>query len=497
MSFSFSRRALLAGFAATSGAVSVAANGSSAWAAQSVPGVNFVTQHQGRFNGQQVRYAAQVTEIVTPAADNQPSARFVTTAYVAQPQDTARPVVFFFNGGPIVASSYLHIGGFGPKRYDPPRDVNADVPEPYALVENADSLLDVADLVFIDPPETGFSRIVNEVDRLAAFSDRADSHMTAAFVEAWLATNGRQSSPVYLAGESYGTLRAAMTAGLLSQTRPLDGVILLGQALNMIETSQRRANIVSYAVNLPALTAIAAFHQRIPGHDDIQARIEDAWTFGMTDYLAALQQGNALPEAERQAIARRLEALTGVSAAYYLEHRLLISKMDFCNELLRDEGRIIGIYDARYSGPAPTAGQRRTDPYDKVNALVPMLLARHMTNNLGVTLPMSDYRGYAPPPGPGGWAYQPTSGAGGPFDDFDYDQGIAQAMAANPRFRLMVGTGIFDTTTTLGAARYLVAQARYDRQRVVLKEYEGGHMTYSNPDARTAMARDLRAFVSA
>lgn len=496
MAFSLSRRSVLTGLAVSSGASAALANEGAAKAPTGTASspVGFTTRHEGRFNGRRVPYVARVAETLTPAADKRPAARFVTTAYVAEPNDPARPVIFFFNGGPIVASSYLHIGGFGPKRYDPPRDVAAAVPEPYALIDNADSLLDVADLVFVDPPETGFSRLVDEGERIAAYSDQADSRMTAGFIEAWLNAAGREASPRYVAGESYGTLRAAMTAGLLSQTRPLDGVILLGQALNMIETSQRRSNIVSYAINLAALTAIAAFHGRIPGSADMRARIEESWTFGMTDYLAALQQGNALAETERQAVAKRLEVLTGVSATYYLAHRLIISKAEFCDELLRDQGLILAMYDARYSGRAPQPGQRSEDPYNKVNAMIPPLLAAHMTDNLGVTLPMADYRASAPRPG--AWAYQPTSGAGGPFDDYDYDQGIAKAMAANPRFRLMLGTGVFDTTTTLGTARYLAAQATYPRDRIVLKEYEGGHMAYSNPDARTAMARDLRAFIA-
>ena len=493
MSFAPSRRSLLAGLALSAG-VAPAAIAQETTRPEATGPIRFVSRHQGRFNGRALNYTATVEETLVASAERRPAARFVTTAYVAEPVDATRPVLFFFNGGPIVASSYLHMGGFGPKRYDPPRDVTEDVPEPYALLDNADSLLDVADLVFIDPPETGFSRLVDEADRKAAYSDGADSRMTAGFIEAWLTAAGRAGSPRYLVGESYGTLRAALTAGLLSESLPLDGVALMGQALNMIETSQRRGNIVSYAVNLPALTAIAAFHKRIPGSEDLKARIEESWTFAMTDYLSALRRGNQLTAAERRATAERLQSLTGISADYYLANRLVITKMDFCVELLKDQGLILGMYDARYSGPAPRAGERPSDPYNKVNAMVAPLLARHMTENLGVRLSMSDYRGSAPRPGP--WGYEPTEGAGGPFDDYFYDRGVERAMAANPRFRLMLGTGVFDTTTTIGAARYLADQAAYPRERIVLKEYEGGHMTYSNPDARTAMAQDLRAFIA-
>ena len=412
---------------------------------------------------------------------------------MAQPVNPARPVVFMFNGGPIVASSYLHIGAFGPVRYDPPANVDADVPVPYVLQHNNDSLLDVADLVFIDPPETGFSRLRNPDDSVKAFSDEADSAMTTAFIRQWLKDNGRENSPKYLVGESYGTLRAAMVAEQLSADMPLSGVVLLGQALNMVETTQRRGNILSYAVNLPTLTAIAAYHGLIPNSQDIKARIEEAWTFAMGDYLETLRVGNNLSDHERHRIAVRLETLTGVPMKYYLANNLVISKMAFTRELMKDKGMIVGVYDGRYKGPALIDGQPAPDPYDKVNAMVAPLLAQHLGTNLGVTLDMDDYRAAAPRVA--AWRYRPTGGAGGPFDDYDYDRGIARAMAARDDFRLFVGTGTYDTTTTLGAARYLVKQATYPRERIEMHEYEGGHMAYSNPLARTQMANDLRAFI--
>lgn len=484
----------MSGVAAAGVASTAVAAGRQAGGEAGTP-IRFVSHHRGVFNGRAIEYSAAVEETLTPAVEGAPACRIVTTAYVRQPVDPRRPVIFLFNGGPISASSYLHIGGFGPKRYDPPTDVTADIPTPYALADNAESVLDVADIVFFDPAETGFSRVIDPSQRQAAYSDDGDSRIASAFVETWLRDKGREASPRYVLGESYGTLRAAMMAGHLSETRPLDGVMLMGQALNMIETSQRSRNIVSYATNLPALTAIAAFHGRIEtGGLPVSALVDEAWAFGMGDYLDALRQGNDLPTAQRQAIARRLTQLTGIPSAYYLEHRLIITKEDFCVELLRDQGRILGVYDARYSGSAPKAGERAADPYGKVNAMIGPLLRRHMTETLGVTLPMDDYRGAAPRIG--AWGYKPSAGAGGPFDDYHYDGGIERAMAARPDFRLLIGTGIYDTTTTLGPARYLVAQAAYPAERVTLREYDGGHMAYSNPEARRAMAADIRAFVA-
>lgn len=483
MTLSLNRRAILSGMAVGSAALPMAAS------AATLTDADFQRDHVGRFNGHSIPYRAAMRHMDVFADADMPSARFVYTAYVRQPVETSRPVIFLFNGGPIVASTYLHVGAFGPVRYDPPKDVTAPIAVPHALLPNDDSLLDVADLVFIDPPETGFSRLHNPADAARASSDTVDSALTAAFIRQWVASERRFDAPLYLVGESYGTLRAANVAGLLADDLPLSGVALLGQALNMVETTQRRANGLSYAVNLPALTAIAAYHGRIPGSDDIRARIEESWDFAMGDYVNALRRLNHLSDADRQAIARRLQDLSGISADYYLAHRLVIPKMTFTRELFRAEGLAVGVYDGRYRGPASDG-----DPYEKVNAMIPPLMAQHLRDNLGVTLDMADYRAAAPRVAP--WQYQPTGGAGGPFDDYDYDRGIARAMQAKADFRLLIGTGIYDTTT-LGAARYLLAQATYPLQRVVMKEYEGGHMAYSNPDARTEMARDLRAFVTA
>jgi carboxypeptidase C (cathepsin A) len=460
--------------------------------------LRFVTDHEGTFNGQRVRYTATVDETVIRGDQVVPAVRFVTTAYVRQGGTNAarRPVVFLFNGGPSTSSAWLHMGGFGPRRISAPQDVAAQVPQPYQAVDNVHSLLDVADLVFIDPAETGFSRVLPGGDRSAVYTANGDAESVARFVETWLTANGREESPRYLIAESYGTIRAALMAGLLSERAPLDGVILFGQAVNIVETTQRVGNALSYATNLPTLAAIAAWHGRAQiGEGGIRSVVDDAWAFAMGDYLQALHRRADLSDAERLAIAERLEAFTGVGADYYMAHDLIISKVDFRKELLRSEGLVIGVYDARYTGPAPAAGQRSPDPFNKVAAMVPALLAEHFTRELGVTLSMADYRDSAP--GTDAWGWSPTGGMGGPFSDFDYAGQIRRAMKANPDFRMMIGTGRFDTTTTIGPARYVALQMEEAEGRITLQEYDGGHMAYTNEEALKAMSDDVRAFIAA
>lgn len=457
----------------------------------------FVTRHSGTFNGQKLKYVATVAETVLKDQDGVPTISFMTTAYVREgvKDQAARPVIFLFNGGPSSSSSWLHMGAFGPKRITVPQDVGAPVPTPYALQDNPYSVLDVADLVFVDPAETGFTRVAPGGKRADFYTAYGDAKSVAQFVEAWIQANGREASPKYVLGESYGTIRAALMAGELAKTMPLDGVVLMGQATNMIETSQRASNVVAYAANLPALAAIAAYHGRADmGGKSMSAFIDEAYAYGMGDYLSALTRGADLPQADREQVASRLEAMTGISADYYLAHRLMITKVDFVTELLKDKGLMLGTYDARYVGPAPKAGERAIDPFAKVGDMVAPLLAEHLAKNLKVTLPMSEYRALAPDTR--GWFYNPTSGAGGPFNDYDYPAMIGEAFAVNPKFRLMVGTGIYDLTTTVGPARYLAAQGYFPKDRVSQKTYEGGHMAYTNEPALKAFTSDVRAFVT-
>ncbi|GGB68498.1 S10 family peptidase [Glycocaulis alkaliphilus] len=458
-----------------------------------------ITHHEGVFNGEAVRYRALVEETVIPNADGNPAFSFVTTAYIGEDagERSARPVVFLFNGGPTVPASWLHMGAFGPRRILPPARPADPVNDPGAMADNPHTVLDVADLVFIDPPGTGFSRILDETSTPEIQSVPGDARAASDFVIAWLQAHDRMDAPVFLIGESYGTIRAAAMTGLLHEQVNLEGVVLFGQALNMVETTQRARNALSYATNLSALAAIAAYH----GQADmdgltLEAFIDEAEAFAMHEYLLALVAGNTLDDDEARLIADRLERYTGISAAYYLANRLVISKPDFRRELLRDEGLILGVYDARYAGPAPEPGNPPSDPFGAVAAMVPVALQTHQREFLGLNRPFEEYsfRG----PSSAGWDWGRTGGmTGGPFADYQHDIWIEQAMDANPRFRLMVGTGIYDTTTTIGPARYLAAQAGYPRERITLREYEGGHMAYTNEEALIAFTRDVRSFLTA
>lgn len=453
-----------------------------------------VTRHSGIFNGQSIRYTATVEPIDVPDAQGKPSARIVSFAYTADElaNPATRPVIFAFNGGPITASLWLHIGIMGPKRVAMPEDLAAS-PATYRLVDNSYSPLDTADIVCFDPASTGFSRVLPGTNPESYYSVAADGQQTTAFISAWLAQHKRLSSPVYILGESYGTMRAAEVAGQLTKlSRPilLAGVILLGQAVNIIEYSQRPQNIISYVVSLPTLAALAWYHRKVDRKGKtVEEFAREAWRFAQRDYLTTLFQGSDIHPADRNQVAQRLEELSGIPAAYYREHDLRITKEQFRAELLKERMLLLGRNDGRYVAPMTDKGLA-ADPSAIVMAAFERLFNGYLRDHLKVDW-SETYVAAAKVGGLNGWGWGGTT----PFSTFDYSNGLLKMMEANPRFRVRAAEGYYDTETTPGSAIYLVRDAGWPKGRASLAFYEGGHAVYMAEPAGRKFASDLRAFV--
>ena len=446
----------------------------------------------GEFGGQRVEYTARLEQVAIPADGDLPAAELVSISYVAnsgsEPSD--RPVLFVFNGGPISASLWLQIGALGPQRVSAPEDLSAPL-EQFALVANPHSPLDVADLVFFDPASTGFSRVVPGDQASKFFSVRTDAAQFVAFANAWLAKHGRQGAPVFILGESYGTHRAAESAGQIAEAGTLDlrGVFLMGQAVNIVEYSQRKQNIVSYIASLPTLAAIAWDLGAVEKEGrSFEGFIAEAQAFGEKEYLGALFKGQRITPAELADVAAKLEAYTGIPASYYVENRLRISKEQFRVELLKDQGLILGRSDGRYTGPI---GDGRSDPSSILQQAYSSLFAKYITATFG-DLPLDAYQEtFSAGPGFDSWNW----GAASPFGHFAYADRITAAFAAYPKFRVFVGTGYHDTMTTVGAADYLIDQSDWPIDRVRSGKYIGGHMAYSVEASAEAFANDIRGWV--
>jgi carboxypeptidase C (cathepsin A) len=460
------------------------------------PQQTVITHHAGVFNGKRVEYEAFVEPIVVANSASKPAARLVTISYVASGEADAsrRPVVFVFNGGPISPSSVLHMGAFGPRRVAIPDDLAAN-PAKFRTVDNRYTVLDVADIVFFDPAGTGYSRVLPGIDPRSYFSVTADAQQLAQLVVEWCRKHGRSDSPKYLFGESYGTMRAAAAADelqSLSPPVPLDGVILMGQALNIIEFSQRPANVTSYVASLPTLAAIAWWHGKARTHGErFEKFISGVERFARTEYLTALYQGSSLDEPTAKRIAARLEEYTGIPASWYRAHALRMTKELYRRELFRNQREILGMTDGRYIGPAGRAGY---DPAEVASRSYEAAFEPYLHSDLGVG-DAGEYLTRSPVRGFDAWGWDGTGTS--PFADWPYMSLLAKVFARNAHFRVMVANGWEDTQTTVGAAQLAVDQSGWPRDRTSLHFYQGGHMAYSIESSLRELMHDVRQFITA
>jgi carboxypeptidase C (cathepsin A) len=469
------------------------------------PPRRFESEHAGTFGDTHMRYRAIVAEhfITDPAGRR--TASIFTTSYIRAdaPKDGERPVIFAFNGGPGSSSLWLHMGFVGPKRIAFGNDLKPETAPPFRLADNRESPLDIADLVLIDPPGTGFSRILPDGKPEQFYGVDQDARASVQVIEEWIREHGRWNAPKYLLSESYGTIRAAEVAKLLAggpmetgrmNGVTLNGVILLGQAMDMSRGGS--ADDREYANALPTLAATACYFGKGPAGCTAEGQAAAARAFVAQHYVEALYAGSTLPAAERDKIADGLAALTGLSRSFVLDHDLRVDSRAFAMALLAERGKQLGAYDARYTLPLSPNGNDPVADDPAMGQYVTGFVAAlnlYMRDQLGTALDIP-YEAIAFRTVNAKWDY--GYGPGVPVGR-NYADDLAVAMRRNPDLRLMVGAGYYDLVTTLGAAEYTVAHSGIPADRTQFHYYQSGHMPYLGETARVALARDVRAFVMA
>lgn len=439
-------------------------------------------------------------------AGPKPEASMFYTAYFKQGAPAAgRPITFLFNGGPGSSTVWLHMGAFGPVRVQT-ADRRHTPAAPYAMVSNDQSLLDASDLVFIDAPGTGFSRIAGKDKEKAFYGVDQDIDAFAQFITQFLSQYGRWNSPKYIFGESYGTMRGAgLALALQNKDVDLNGVILLSDILNwdfMPDDPQVNPGIdMPYIVALPTYAATAWYHNRIANRPaDLKSYLAQVETFATTDYASALLKGNDLPADERQRIAERLSAFTGLPVAYLLKTNLRIEYGAFQKELLADQEATTGTLDTRFVGAT-------LDPLSKVASNDPQSAAISSAY-------VSAFNAYAR----GTLRY----GAGIEFKSgipiyakWDYKHAppgtdtplialpnvlpdLATAMKQNPDLKVMVNGGYFDVSTPyfegVMELRHLPIPAAL-RSNIEYHYYESGHMVYAHLPSLVALHDNVADFI--
>ena len=423
------------------------------------PETSSVTKHDWTSGGVTIHYTATAGNLLIN--DDKTNKAIGSLFYVAYTQDGAdaktRPVTFFYNGGPGSATAYLHMGSFGPVRVIT-QSPDATAPPPFQYVSNESSLLDKSDLVFIDAPLAGFSRAVGKGTLKDFAGVDEDVKAFEKFIVRYITLNQRWNSAKFLFGESYGTPRsAALVAALQNDSVEFNGVTLLSSILNYnIRAEGYDTPFIAY---LPSYTAIAIQHNKGKHTGTLPEAVEQAREFARGPYAEALAQGDKLPAAQFDAIAQQLSDFTGLSVQYLKEAKLRVSPTRFRKELLRDDDRTLGRYDARFEGWDPDdAGE--TPGYDPSSTGIGGAYVGALHEYLQKDLKyMSTENYFLTAPGVNqAWNFKHhPSGASGPNAEQEMPDtavDLADAMRKNPKLHVFSANGWFDLATPFFATEY-------------------------------------------
>ena len=446
-------------------------------------------------NGSKIPYKVTTGKLQLKEDDGKARASIFHVSYVRTDtkDTTTRPVMFAFNGGPGSSAVWLHIGVLGPKIVKLPGDGTTAPFPPARVADNPLSILDVCDLVFIDPVSTGYSRAEKDVKPGDFHGLDEDIESVGDFIRRWISEHDRWASPKYILGESYGGIRAA---GLCShlQTRygmSLNGVVLLSTLLDFSTLQPAPGNDLAYLIYLPSLTGVAHFHKKIEGDRD--ALIKESTELAFGDYSAALLRGNELDPAIRTALAARLARLSGIDAATWLLHDLRLDSAYFRGELLRKEGKVLGRFDARVAWD--TTDKAADSPeYDPSYSLAYGAFSTAMLDYLGRDLgykedqPYEILTGKVQP-----WRWNSSN------EVVNLSGRLETAMRDNPHLRVLIMGGRTDLATppegVAYSVRHMLNLPANVRKNISTAYFDGGHMFYLNPPDLAKCRADIIEFL--
>ena len=459
------------------------------------------THHEVTIGGRTIAYTATAGTIEIKSEKGTPEARVFYIAYTEDGADPVhRPVTFLYNGGPGCASVPLDMGALGPRRVVFPNAAH-NVGPPYQLVNNEYSLLDKSDLVFIDAPGTGYSRLLPKVDPKTVYGIDQDAAAFGAFIYQYVTRNDRWNSPKFLLGESYGTPRSAVLVNYLqtNDSMAFNGVILLSSVLDFDTIAPGPGNDIAYVTYFPTEAAVNWYHSKSPNKGSLQSVVNEARAFANGPYASALLQGDRLPHAQFVQIATQMSRLIGLSTGYIEKADLRVQPERFEKELMRESNDNIGRLDARYVGPDidPLGDSADYDPADSsTDPGFQASFLSYVRNELD-------------------WKSDETYSecSGDVFQDWDFTRkgtfpwlapttsaDLAQALTLNPHLRVFVGAGYFDMATPFGAAEWTFSHLGLHaglREHITFGYYESGHMVYLHVPSLAKFHGDLDRFFDA
>jgi len=456
-----------------------------------------VTRHEIKVGTRTLGYTATTGYMPIKNAAGEMEAQIFFMAYTLDNAGSApnRPLMFSFNGGPGSSSVWLHLGALGPKRVKMQDEGWMPAP-PYQLVDNDNTWLDQTDLVFIDPVGTGYSRPTKPELGSKFFGLRGDLESVGEFIRMYLTRYERWSSPLYLVGESYGTTRAAGLSGyLIDKGIAFNGILLISTIMNFQTVSFASGNDLPYVLHLPTYTATAWYHKKLPRdlqQKELRKVLDEAEKWATTEYTLALQKGDALSAAERQAVAEKMARYTGLDKSYVENADLRVDLSRFNKELLRDQKRSVGRLDSRFKGMDASAVAERPDfdpSMTAIRAPYTAVFNNYVRTELGFK---SDLEYYILGGGVGRWDWGVNNGYA------DTSEALRSAFAKNPYLRLFIAYGYYDAATPYYAAQYTLDHMGIERElraNITNRYYEAGHMMYIDKKSLVQLKQDVSAFI--
>jgi carboxypeptidase C (cathepsin A) len=436
------------------------------------------------------------------AKDAPPTARMFYVAYFkkdAKPED--RPITFFYNGGPGSSTVWLHMGSLGPKHVMTSGDEHLPA-APYKLVDNANSLLDTSDLVFIDMPGTGFGRIAGKDAEKAFWGVDEDAGAFARFIARFITKYGRWNSPKYIFGESYGTTRSAVLANILENDRSLDlnGVILLSQIFNFntdIDAAHDNPGVdLPYVLALPTYAATAWYHKKLPQQPPaLQPFLKEVEDFAMGPYAHALALGNEVSDAEKKQVAEQMHDYIGLPVDYLMKANLRVTGGEFEKTLQDDQDLTTGRLDTRFSGPTINPLSENAE-YDPQSSAISSAYVSLFNEYVRKDLKYGEGQTYLPEALFGSYQWDMVH-HGNPIS-LNVANDLADAMKTNPRLKVMVNGGYYDLATPFFAAEYEEKHLPIPRsltKNIQYSWYESGHMVYVSEESLKELHDRVATFI--
>jgi carboxypeptidase C (cathepsin A) len=459
------------------------------------------TFHEIVLNGETVEYKASTGNLVIKDESREPAANIFFVAYTKEGSESPRPVTFCFNGGPGASSVWLHLGFAGPKRLDVVSQEEITGP-PYDLVDNVYSLLDVTDIVFIDPVSTGYSHSIPRESEKDFHGIHSDIASVGEFIRLYTTRYGRWNTPKYLMGESYGAVRAAGVAEHLYDKAHMsfDGLILVSPALDFQTVFGGNKNDMPHLFWLPTYAATALYHGKYSGEKKLLEEVlEEAETFARTDYFSALMAGDTIKKQERESVIERYSKYTGLSLKDIERNNLRVKNYRFTKLMLFDEGLVLGRFDTRISGPILDYAENHMG-YDPGYESIVDVFTAGANYYLRKDLEYSSDEEYKVISNVFPWDFEYNQ-SGSPFNiGFpNLSQALDVTMTKNPRMKLFVAMGYYDLATPYYGVEHTLSHLNIpeaQRGNIEKQYYHAGHMMFLHKPSLEKLHKDVSAFIT-